>query len=258
MKKLAFGFGTAIMLCALNGFAAQPENEQIPAKPNEPRQQQPSEQTLESPYASHSAGIELCPGMRSGASLEWFFKDVKSRGANFQVRGASSTEWWVSLLRSDMSGCIFVFATEEQPDRNMAAALGKKEIRGSLFKVSTVELDKVDKVIAKYRKLFPDLKHTRTNKNDLHQTQREGIVIKVKKITVTDKLSSDKVDISIISSNVEVAASGNQPRETLKQIADFVRMDLMRDIRRQGIQVIITDKVLEKHFAALRNGSTPR
>lgn len=258
MKKIAFGIGTALVLCSLTAVAAPPDNGSAASGQNEEKQTL-NDPAFQYPYAAHSAGIELCPGIRSGASLRWFFKDVELRQCGFRIIGGSSREWWVSLSRPDMSGCIFIFATETRPDRDMLANLGKGETRGGLFKLSTtVRGDTPSTIIAKYKEQFPDLKHQRSTKSEIQKSQKSGITIKVKNIAVIDKLSSDKVEILINSQVVNVAASGDQPKETLKQIADLMTMDLMRDIRRQGIQVIITDKVLEQYFATLRNASAAK
>ncbi len=258
MKKIAFGFGVALMLCAVSLSAAPPDRQPAAAGQNdtgngESRWNDPA---FKYPYAAHSAGIELCPGIRSGVSLKWFLRDVKSRKCGFKIRGGSSKEWWVSLIRIDMNGHIFIFATESQPDSDMLAKLGKAEVKGGLTSVWKVEKDnprQLRQVIERYMKAYPGAKYSgTTTRNESKKFTDNGINYDVKNILFVDKLESEDVEIVIESRDIEVKTAGRRSPQELQFIANATMLSMAP---KMAIRVTITDKRLKAYFDALRKKS---
>ena len=207
------------------------------------------------PYAAHASGIELYPGIRSGASLEWFLKSGnKSADSEIRLRERSPQGEWIKLDRHDYRGITFIFALS--PDSNNAGKL--KELKGGLIGVWKVEKNhpsQLRQVIDGYMNAYPGSKHSRTSRNESKKFKNDGIAYDVKNILFVDKLESDKVEIIIESRDIEVKTSGGRSQQELQFAANGMLLALAPQ---RAIQVTVTDKLLKKYFETLKNNSATK
>lgn len=233
MKKFAFAIATAIALCTLT---AQPVS-------GAPDVEDPA---FKYPYAAHTAGIELYPGIRSGLSLAWFAKTGDTKPENeITVVDRSPRREWIKLRRRDYEHITFLFAFAPESDQNKGALVGIK-ILGDEGPAQ------LEKVIAKYMSTYPGLKRSRTVKDESRRVKQDNLLFNIKDIVIQNKLESDKIEIIIECRDIGVSVSGRRSRAELQFIADSAMLSLKP---RTVILVTITDKLIKKYLDAQRSAS---
>ena len=233
MKKFAFAVATAIALCTLTAHPAS----------GAPDIEDPA---FKYPYAAHAAGIELRSGIRSGLSLAWFVKTADTSPDNeITVVDRSPGRKWINLRRRDYKNITFLFAFAPASDANKGGLIGVRFIENS----SPAQLEKV---IARYMKTYPDLKRTRSTKDESRKVSQNGISFDIRDIAVRNKLESEKIEIIIENHDIGVSASGRRSRAELQ----FAANSMMLALRPQtAILVTITDKSLKQYLKNQRGAS---
>ena len=118
--------------------------------------------------------------------------------------------------------------------------------------------DAVDKLIAKYRKIYPELKHTRKTERDGKTLSEEAFSAKVKWNNYTDTLESDRMEIEIMSKcmtgieDFNIMDYNNELSDLQKKELKETFTKQMRSAFEKSAAVTVIDKKMKQFLETLK------